>query len=244
MLQLPTSALPQNDSESLSQRAETRFLLIEPDRFSRQSLKQCLIGLGYGTISETSEADIALEVLEHQHFTHVILEPQYSFVSADNLIRLILELQPETTLITLLSQPTIHEVFQMLASGAKGFLVKPYSIASIDEAITTASVVEKIPDVILQAENPTEALTTLILSSLDKLAVIKRQARKFKTAEYELPKRNLALQRAIKLAHQFLEYDDETFHELITDLCSQVSAPELQEGSRALARLRQNRQKM
>jgi DNA-binding NarL/FixJ family response regulator len=243
MLQLQSSALQQNDTQNSSQRAEARFLLCEPDRFSRQSLRQCLTGLGYGTISEVSEVENALEMLEEHSFTHVILEPHQSCISADNFIRLITELQPETTLITLLSQPTIHDVFHMLSSGAKGFLVKPYSIGSIDEAITTASVVEKIPEVILEAENPTEALTTLILSSLDKLAVIKRQARKFKTAEYELPRRNLALQRAIKLAHQFLEYDDETFHELITDLCSQVSAPELQEGSRALARLRQNRQK-
>lgn len=243
MLQLPPLALPQNDTKTASQRGAARFLLIEPDRFSRQSLRQSLIELGYGKISEVSETDIAIEMLEENAFTHVILEPHQSFISADNFIRLVTELQPDTTLITLLSQPTIHDVFQMLASGAKGFLVKPYSIGSIDEAIITATVVERIPDIILKAENPTEALTTLILSSLDKLAVIKRQARKFKTAEYELPRRHLALQRAIKLAHQFLEYDDETFHELITDLCAQVTAPELQEGSRALTRLRQNRQR-
>lgn len=243
MLQPPPSALPQNDTQNSSHRGEARFLVCEPDRFSRQSLRQSLIQLGYGRISDVCGTDAALEMLEEHSFTHVILEPDQSLISADNLIRLITELQPGTTLITLLSQPTIHDVFQMLASGAKGFLVKPYSVASIDEAITTATVVERIPDVILEAENPTEALTTLILSSLDKLAIIKRQARKFKTAEYELPRRQLAVQRAIRLAHQFLECDDETFHQLITDLCSQVTAPELHESSRALARLRQNRQR-
>ena len=241
MLDTSPSWTAKNASFASRERAQTRFLLVDQDRYNRQSLKQCLLGLGYGSIAEVGEPTTALEKIEEHPYTHIVFEPLNSPIRVDNFIRIVSDLQPDTIILTLLSEPSVDDVFQMLAAGAKGFLVKPYSVSSIDEAIITASVVENIPDVILQADNHTEALTSLILVALDKLATIKRQARKFATAEHEIPKRRLALSRAIQLANQFLDCDTETFHNIIIELCSERAIPVDEETSKALLRLREKK---
>ncbi|MEZ4753608.1 MAG: hypothetical protein R3A13_04765 [Bdellovibrionota bacterium] len=60
----------------------------------------------------------------------------------------------------------------------------------MNESILMATKGEPISDAILYAKTRNEALASLIMTSLDRLAIIMRQAETFDTAKREVPKRN------------------------------------------------------
>lgn len=186
-----------------AERKSAVLLIIEPDAGARQTFRQALNALGFATVHESPDHSHALQRIEQQPITHVIFDARKSTIPAKDFLLRTMEYSQEIVTIPASFEPTIDDVFDLLIVGACGYIVKPYTQESLDEAIVMATKGEAISDSILNAKDRNEALASLIMTSLDKLAMLMRQSTKFETARAELPKRTLALERAVGIGKTF-----------------------------------------
>ena len=188
---------------SATERRKSAILVVDSDPQIRQTMRQSLMGLGFGTLSDAPDHVIALEKIEDRHFTHVIFEAKSLRISSKEFLSRALELDSKMIAIPASYEPTVDDVFDLLIQGARGYIVKPFTAESLDIALIMSTKGEPISDAVLNARNRNEALAALVLSSLDKLAVLMRQAGQFETARRELPKRALGLRRSVDLGNTF-----------------------------------------
>ncbi len=208
---------------SATERRKAEILIVDSDPQIRQTMRQSLMGLGFGTLSDAPDHVVALEKIEDRHFTHIIFEAKSLRISAKEFLSRALELDPQMVTLPASYEPTVDDVFDLLIQGARGFIVKPFTAESLDIGLIMATKGEPISDAVLNARNRNEALAALILSSLDKLAVLMRQAGQFETAKRELPKRALGLRRSVDLGNTFAKGGPLMLRETLIDLCIERS---------------------
>lgn len=185
------------------ERRQITLLLVETDQLIRISLRQALVSLGYGQIYDCPDPYTALEKMENHHFTHVIFEAKHPKMPAREFLGKLLEHNRNITALPSCHEPTVDDVINLLISGAKGYLVKPFTAGSLEESIGWATKGDPITDSIRHTKGRNEALAAVVLSALDRLAVLLRQSRQFHTAKYEIPKRRAYFRRAAQTARTF-----------------------------------------
>lgn len=115
----------------------------------------------------------------------------------------IFEIDDQLIAIPASANPNVDDVFDLLVSGARGYLVKPVTIDAVEDAILMATKGEPIADAVLHAKDRNEALVAIMMSSLDRTATTLRQAQQFETAKREVPRMMAGLRRAAELAMTF-----------------------------------------
>lgn len=200
-------ALPPNVSNiatlSAAERRAMSLLIIEPDSNVRNTFRQTLTSLGYVNFSDAADHALGLEKLEGKPLTHIIFDAKKTTMTPKEFVSKAIAMDPRVVLIPSSFNPTVDDVFQLLMIGARGYVVKPFTGESLDDSIVQATKGEPVAEVILHAKNRNEALAALLLSSLDKLANVLRQAEKFETAAREVPRRAVAFRRSAEIARLF-----------------------------------------
>lgn len=186
-----------------SERAVANILVVEPEPTDRNLMRTILKGLGYPTISESPNHLASLEKFEGRTFTHIIFDAKKTNCPMKEWFSQIMEIAPNIIAIPASANPSVDDVFDLLLLGAKGYLVKPFTRDTLDASVSLATKGEPIPDVVKQARDRNEALVALMMSSLDRLATIHRQAKQFETAHRELPRAQAAFRQASDLALMF-----------------------------------------
>jgi len=200
-------------------RKTVNILVVEPEAGMRQAMRAALGSLGYGSVVDTSDHANALQKFEQRDITHVIFDSKKSTFKAKEFLQKLLEIDPKIVAIPTSSEPTVDDVFDLLVLGAKGYLVKPFTESGLDDAVVMATKGEALSDSILYAKNRNEALASLVMTALDKLTVVMRQAQQFETAKAELPKRHLGLKRAVDLGLTFALGGSPKLLDSIMDFC-------------------------
>ncbi|MCB0336600.1 MAG: hypothetical protein KDD62_09845 [Bdellovibrionales bacterium] len=208
---------------SPGERNKAAVLIIEPDANDRNNLRTSLKNLGFGTISDAPNHFAGLEKMEERSFSHVIFAAKETNMPVVEFVVKALEGRPDTIVIPSSSEPDVDDVFEMLIKGARGFLVKPFTIDTVDNAIVMASKGDPISDAVLQAKNRNEALVAVLLQSLDKVATVMRQSRQFETAKREVPKAMAIFQRSSELAKTFCKDGEVGFFMALEEFCIERS---------------------
>lgn len=182
-------------------------------------MKSYLRTLGFGHISDAPNHAVALERVQERKITHVIFDAKGSNMPAKEFLGRVLEMEEESICIPSSFEPSVDDVFDMLIMGAKGFLVKPFTMDTVDNAIVAASCGEALPDEIKYAKDRNEALVAVVIASLDKAATILRQARQFETAKVEIPRALSHFKRTSDLAKTFAKGGDGALTEAIETFC-------------------------
>ena len=203
---------------SSKERQKASILILDPETNVRQTIRQSLVGLGYGLISDAGEQSQALQKIEDKDFTHIIFDARGSRIPPKAFLKRAFELKPEIIAIASSYEPTVDDVFDLLISGAKGYLVKPITTQSLDDSIVYSSKGEPVSEAVLTAKNRNEALAALAMASLDKLAIIMKQARHFDTAKREIPGRIAAFKHALELGHTFAKGGSMMLRESLVNL--------------------------
>lgn len=185
------------------ERATQCLLVVEPDPMDRNHLRTTLKALGFGTIVDSPSHLAALEKFEGRRFTHVIFDAKKSNYPMKEWLTQVIEIDSHIIAMPASANPSVDDVFDLLVIGARGYLVKPFTFDSVEQAVLMATKGEPIAEAVLQAKDRNEALVAIMLSSLDKLATVYRQSLQFETAAREIPKAMSNLQRASELAHTF-----------------------------------------
>ncbi len=211
----PKTALPPLTAK---ERQRASVLVVESDPAIRNRLRQILTSIDMGSVSDAANHALALQKIEEQSFSHVLFEAKKTNIPIREFLTKAIGIDKRLILIACSYEPTIDDVFDLLIYGARGYLVKPFTTESVDDAIAWATKGEPVSDSIVTATTRNEALASLVLSAFGKLTTIMKQSQHFETAKREIPKRQLALKRAVELARTFANGGDmallETFIEI------------------------------
>jgi DNA-binding NtrC family response regulator len=205
------------------ERAKANVLIIEADAGERNNMKSALKMLGYGGLSDVSSHAAAFDKLEQRSFSHVLFDAKETNMPPKEFLKRLLEMEVSVVAIPCSSNPQIDDVFNMLIMGARGFLVKPFTTDTVENAIVMATKGEPISDLVLQAKDRNEALVAIMMSGLDKAATILRQSTQFDTAKREIPKVMSNFRNAAELAKTFAKGGDEGLLEAMERFCIERS---------------------
>lgn len=206
-----------------AERGRACVMVVETDASERANARTALKALGYGGISDAPNHAAAIEKLNDRQYTHVIFDARKTNMPPREFLQKVLESYPNCTCIPSSYQPDVDDVFDLLIGGARGFLSKPFTIDTLEDAIVLATKGEPISDAVLGARDRNEALTAILMGSLDKTATILRQAEQFETAKREVPKCLSALYRASELAKTFAKGGHQGLLDAIEKFCVERS---------------------
>lgn len=194
---------------SQAERNRSTVLVVESDASERNNFRTCLRQLGYGGIADAPNHATALERMGERPVTHVIFEAKKTNMPPKEFLQKVLQFSNSLICIPSSHEPNVDDVFDLLVMGARGYLSKPFTVDSVEQAIVNATKGEPISQAVLQAKDRNEALVAIMMGSLDKTAMILRQALKFETAKRELPRAMSSLRRSAELAKTFCKDGEE-----------------------------------
>ena len=202
------------------ERRESHILIVDQDASVRHTMRQSLLSLGFACIADVGDHSLGLQKLEESEkpFTHIIFDARSTKMPAKDFLLGAMQLDEKVVAIPSSYEPTIDDVFDLLIAGARGYICKPFTSEALDETIVTATNGDPLSDALQYARTRNEALASVILSSLSKLAMIMRQARKFQTARREVPMKQAAFRRAIDIGHTFAKGGSSGLREAIIKL--------------------------
>ncbi|MDC0358376.1 hypothetical protein OAO01_06120 [Oligoflexia bacterium] len=200
-------------------RKKVSILIVDSDASVRRTMRASLLSLGYSRIQDVPDHSHALQHLEEQMYSHIIFEAKNTRMPAREFLISAFELDDSIVAIPSSYQPTLDDVFDLIILGAKGYIVKPFTSGALDDAIGMSTKGEPLSDAILYAKSRNEALAALILDALNKLALIKKQSRKFKTAKRELPMKEATFKRVVDLGKTFAKGGPFALREAIVEFC-------------------------
>ncbi len=206
-----------------AERSKCTILIVESEAGERNNLRSCLKSLGYGGLSDAPNHAVALERMNDRRFTHIIFEAKKTTMPAIEFLRKVFEGNEEVVAIPSSNEPNVDDVFDLLILGAKGYLVKPFTMDTVEQAIVAASKGEPISDAVLQAKDRNGALVAIMMASLDKAALLQRQSAQFETAKRELPRALAVLRRSADLARTFAKGGEMALFEAMENFCIERS---------------------
>ena len=204
---------------SPAERSKANILVVESDASDRNNLRSSLKSLGYGGLSDAPNHGAALEKMNERRFTHVIFEAKKTNMPSKEFLAKVFEFNDQIVALPSSTEPSVDDVFDLLILGAKGYLVKPFTLETVEQAIVHATKGEPIADAVLHAKDRNEALVAILMSSLDKAALLHRQAEQFETAKRELPRALNVLRRSADLAKTFAKGGDTALIEAMERFC-------------------------
>jgi two-component system chemotaxis response regulator CheY len=208
---------------SPAERARASILLVEPEALERNNLRTALRTLGFGSVTEAPTHVAALDKFNDRKFSHIIFDAKKTNYPMKEWLSKVFEYDPTVIALPSSANPSVDDVFDLLVIGAKGYLVKPFTIDTVDQAVLMATKGEPIADAVLQARDRNEALVAIMMSSLDKLATTYRQSLQFETAKRELPRSLAMLKRSSELAHTFAKGGEDGLLEALERFCIERS---------------------
>jgi len=185
------------------ERSNASILIVESDSTERNNMRACLQSLGFGELSDAANHVSALEKIDQRRFTHVIFNAVATNMPVTEFVMKSLECWPKLILIPMSFEPEADNVFDMLIAGARGFLVKPFNPASIDESIVNATKGERLAECVLKAEDRNSALAAILMQSLDNAALTIKQSAQFETAQREVSGKVANMYRIFDLVRTF-----------------------------------------
>ena len=223
------------------ERARSSILIVESEANDRNNMRMAFKSLGYGSFGDAPNHAAALEKLQHRKFTHVIFEAKKTNMPAKEFLAKVFE--GDTSIVAIASsyEPNVDDVFDLLIMGAKGYLVKPFTQDTLEQAVGMATKGEPIAEAVLQAKDRNEALVAIMMASLDKTATILRQAQQFETARREIPRCMANIKRSAELAKTFAKGGENALIEAMERFCIERSKGPATKLGRLRKRLKTNR---
>ena len=208
---------------STKERRQACILIVDSDTSMRNSLRQALISLGFDDLTDAADNAAALEKLGEKEFTHIIFEAKNTSMPAAEFLMRVLEKNNLLITVPTSWQPTLDDVFDLIISGARGYIVKPFTSGSIDEVLVWATKGEPLSEAILHTRDRNEALASLVLEALDRAAIVLKQSGRFQTAKYEVPKRMAVLRRTMEMARTFAKGGDPELRSTLVEVAIERS---------------------
>jgi DNA-binding NarL/FixJ family response regulator len=169
--------------------------------------------MGFGEVASAADHMTGLTSFKENHFTHIIFDAKPTEMPPREFLIKVLNFDEDITAIPSSFDPTVDDVFTLLIEGAMGFVVKPFTAATLEEALLLATKGEPISDALLHARDRNQALASFAMTALDNAALLMRQAAQFATAKRDLPRSMMQFKRAVEMGRTFGKGGDEGIRE-------------------------------
>lgn len=201
------------------ERRKSVVLIVEPDDIDRDGLRSAFQTLGYKGISCVADHASGLKKHLDRHFTHVVFSAKDTNISAKEFLSRLLRFDKKIIAIPTSSQPSIDNVFRLLQMGARGFLAKPFTAQSVDDAVTLATKGDPICEELLHVKDCDEAFAAMMATRLDIMADTLRDAERYEIARKGIQAASLALRRSVELAKAFSEGGEDVLLNKLEEFC-------------------------
>ena len=177
--------------------------------------------LGFSQISAAPSHVTGMDRFKSRPFTHIFFDANGSDMPALDFVKSVAELDDKCTMIAISEEPKVDDVFGLLRSGARHFLVTPFAVDSLEEVLMSASEGPPLSEAVLNAPDRNSALAGVVLTALCRQTVLMRQAREFATAARELEFQTQKLMQTVDMARIFCEGSEENLLSEIVEACIQ-----------------------
>lgn len=116
-----------------------KALIVDDDALIRGVLRQILRSLGCLHVGESRGDDDALAACERERHDIVFLDIALQEANGLDLLQRLLERTPDLFVVMFSGNGTLENVRTAMASGAQGFIVKPFSPAKVEQALRNAA---------------------------------------------------------------------------------------------------------
>lgn len=202
-----------------SDRGKFQVMVVSPKGTTSSQLRQALKSLGFTQITAAASHMQALERTRGRNFTHIVFDAAPTDMPTLEFVTKVMSTEANCIMIALSEQPKIDDVFSLLRSGARSFLVPPFTLDSIEAILAQATSGPALSDAVLNSPDRNAAFTAVILNNLYRLSVSMRQAREFESAQREVRVYDSALRESVEMAQIFCEGSDENLRDKIIEGC-------------------------
>lgn len=200
-------------------RSHSHILVVCAQGSTSGQVRQALKSVGYSNIASAPSHLQGLNKTRLRNFSHVLFDAKHTDMPTVDFVQQMLELDPKSALIAISEQPRIDDVFGLLRLGARGFVVPPFTIETLENVLHQSTEGPPLSEAVLNAPDRNAAFTSVILNNLYRLSVAMRQADEFPTAQREVKIYNYSLRESVELAQLFCEGGEEELREKIIDGC-------------------------
>lgn len=113
----------------------TRILVVDDDSSARDLLASTLRTIGYTEVSTVSDQAAAEQVLKRRKVAVVFLDIELSGANGLDVMRDLKKTAPDVAIVMVSAHSTVDNVKQAIKLGARGFVVKPYSIGKVKDVM-------------------------------------------------------------------------------------------------------------
>ena len=225
---------------SFRERRTAAVLVVDKDPVDLENLRETLLSLGYGVVHPVNDHDTGLKVLQERRFTHIIFTAEATNLSAQEFLTRAMRLDSALVSIPTSYRPEAEQIFELLRQGARGFLVKPFSKATLEAAILEATNGEGFSRSILEAEDRNPAFAAMLAGSLDKLA----DGCRFSRVSNRAPSTQdfAEFSTSVRMSRTFAQGGEQSLLEAIVDFFVKIAQGPATRLGRLRRRLREQRE--
>lgn len=118
---------------------DLRVLIVDDDAMSREYLRAVLRALKCGEIADAGADEDVVKACKRSQAEVVFLDIDLAGGNGIDLIKPILAAHPETFIAMFSAHSTLDNIKASTAQGARGFIVKPFSAAKIQQVLANAA---------------------------------------------------------------------------------------------------------
>ncbi len=222
-----------------AERSKFQVMVVSSKGAASSQIRQALKSLGFTQITAAPSHGQALERARSRNFTHIFFDAAPTDMPPLEYVSKTLEMEQNVIMIAISDQPKIDDVFALLRTGARSFLVPPFNLDSLEAILVQATERPALSDAVLSAPDRNAAFAAVILNNLYRLSVSMRQAREFASAQRDVRVYDCALRESMEMAQIFCEGSDTDLRDKIVEGCINRS----KDASTRLGRLRKKLRK-
>jgi DNA-binding NarL/FixJ family response regulator len=226
------------------ERSSTDFLVVEPDPESRDQMRSALRANGYTNMYHAADHMQAYNVLMERNFTHTMFSTTVTNMPVTEYVEKVISTNPGIVAIAASYEPSADDVFELLRLGARGLIVKPYTIDSMESSILMATKGDRLAEAVLQARDRNEAFSALVAANLDKLADAQRQGQTIASAKREIERLKANFEASAEMARMFAKDGEEVLRERMVDFFIELSSGPASRLGRLRHKLRKKRKNL
>ena len=186
------------------------------------ALRNALISIGFDQIAACNNYVAGLSEAKERSAQLILFDaetPEGSGMSAKQYVEAVQQVSKNPVLIAVSMEPSGEDLFELLKSGAKGFLSPPLTSAALEEVFSQIQAGFELSEEVLQAEDKDEAFAELIREQLDTVAASIKAASNANESADAISKRAKGLYDVVKMAQFFSESDDEALMQKVLKRC-------------------------
>lgn len=182
-------------------------------------LRSALKSIGFPTVTPFATFTDALESSVLPSCSHVLFDAATDDLPGLEFVNRAVALNRKVIMIVITFDPAMDNVFDLIKAGARGFLVPPPTMESVESVLVSATSGPPISELILKADDRNNAFAVLILNVLFRAASARKEAATSRAAAVMADRFMAALQGAVATARMFCERGNEGLREALIEEC-------------------------